>query len=175
MKKWTLITATTIAALAIGISLFIGYYHQAAAQTSEASYVSGKKCKLCHAKVFTAQAETAHAKTFEILVDLGEDKNPKCFQCHTTGYEKPGGFTDAQATADLGGTTCQACHGPGSAHVESGLTKEQRKATISMPTKDTCVKCHTGHIPHIDIGNKESIYLKKKIEKLQNRVKELGG
>lgn len=176
MKKWTFITSAIIAVLAIGISLFIGYYHQAVAQNSDSSYISGKKCKSCHAKIFTSQAETSHAKSFDILVDLGEDKNTKCIPCHTTGYGKPGGFTDAQATADLAGITCQTCHGPGSNHVKSGLTKEQRKATISVPTVYTCTKCHNVHKDfHTDLGNKELIYLKKKVGKLQNRIKELGG
>lgn len=148
---------------------------QASEATQSASYVPGSKCKACHLKQFKAQAETAHAKSFENLIDAGEEKNADCYKCHTTGHGEPGGFVDTATTPDLVGTTCQACHGPGSEHIAHGLSKEQRRETIQKPPKDVCTKCHKTHEAHPDIGAKSLPSLKKKLEGIQNRIKALEG
>lgn len=163
-----------IAVLAIGILLVVDR-RKAEAETSDATYVPGKKCKTCHVKTFKAQAETPHAKSLENLTDAGEETNPECLPCHTTGYGESGGFTDAESTPGLAGTTCQACHGPGGAHVEKGLSKEQRREKIEKTPKDACTKCHKTHEEHPDIGAKALPSLKKKLERIQSRIKELEG
>ena len=163
-----------VAVLAIGFSLVVGR-RGAEAETSDATYVPGSKCKTCHIKTFKAQAETPHARSLENLTDAGEETNPECLPCHTTGYGKTGGFVDAASTSDLAGTTCQACHGPGSAHIEKGLSKEERRQKIEKTPKDACTKCHKTHEDHPDIGNKALPSLKKELERLQSRIKELGG
>ena len=160
--------------LAVGLSLVIGR-HGAIAGASDATYVPGKKCRSCHPKKFKAQAKTPHAMSFENLTDAGEETNPECLPCHTTGHGKPGGFVDAESTKGLAGTTCQACHGTGSAHIEKGLNKEQRRQTIEKTPKDVCTGCHKTHEAHPDIGAKSLPSLKKKSERVQSRIKELGG
>jgi hypothetical protein len=80
------------------------------------------------------------AKTFEVLkpgvnaeaktklkFDPQKDytKDAKCLACHTTGFNLPGGYkipkegdSAAAAQAKLNeGTTCEACHGPGSKYL----------------------------------------------------------
>ena len=173
MKKIAVAVAIT-ALLVTCLSLVVGR-RGVAAGTSDATYVPGKKCKTCHMKEFKKHAETAHAKSLENLTDAGEEANPECLPCHVTGYGKPGGFTDAKSTPGLSGTTCQACHGPGSAHVEKGQSKEQRRETIEKTPGATCAKCHKPHEEHPDIGSKGLPSLKKQLEKLQNRIGELGG
>lgn len=173
MRKIT-VAIVVVGVLAISFSLVIGR-HGAMAGASEATYVPGKKCKTCHIKTFKAQSETPHAKSFENLTGAGEEGNAECLSCHTTGYGKPGGFVDAASTADLAGTTCQACHGPGSAHIEKGLSKEQRREAIQKTPKDACTKCHRNHEAHPDIGAKALPSLKKELERVQSRIKELGG
>jgi hypothetical protein len=173
MKKIALAIAI-FAVLAIGLSLVISR-RGAMAGTSDATYVENKKCKACHIKKFKAQAETPHAMSFDNLKDAGEETNPECLPCHTTGYGKSGGFVDVASTKDLAGTTCQACHGPGSAHIEKGLSKEQRRSLIQKTPKDACTKCHKTHEAHPDIGNKALPSLKKKLGRVQSRIDELGG
>jgi hypothetical protein len=158
----------------IGVSLLVDIY-SGTARAADRTYVPGKKCKTCHIKTFKAQAETPHAKSYENLTDAGEATNPDCLPCHTTGYGKPGGFVDVESTEDLAGTTCQGCHGPGSAHIEKGLSKEQRRETIEKTPKDACTKCHKTHEAHPDIGAKSLPSLKKAMERLQARISELGG
>jgi len=173
MKKVAM--AIVIAAvLSIGLSIVVGRYG-AEAETSDATYVPGKKCKTCHIKTYKAQSKTPHAMSLDNLKDAGEETNPECLSCHTTGYGKPGGFVDAESTAGLAGTTCQGCHGPGSAHIEKGLSKEQRRQTIEKTPKDACTKCHKTHEPHPDIGAKSLPSLKKELERIQSRIDELEG
>jgi len=172
--KRIVIAIVIVAVMAVGFSLVISR-HGAIAGASDATYIPGSKCKTCHLKQFKAHAETPHAKSFEKLTDAGEDKNPECLKCHTTGYGQPGGFADIISTEDLAGTTCQACHGPGSAHIAHGLSKEQRKQTIEGTPKDACTKCHKIHEAHPDIGAKALPSLKKELERIQGRIKQLGG
>jgi hypothetical protein len=118
----------------IGISVLTGL-NGGTAKAADATYVPGSKCKTCHIKVYKAQSETPHAKSLENLIDAGEETNAECLPCHSTGHGQPGGFVDAASTKDLAGTTCQACHGPGSAHIEKGLSKEQRRRISRRPRR----------------------------------------
>jgi len=92
-------------------------------------YISDKKCYFCHKQEAKTHTNSAHANSFKSLVDNGQDNNPKCLPCHTTGYGKPGGFVDAKSTPDISNVGCQACHGPGSFHIENG--HEQRVTTTN--------------------------------------------
>lgn len=57
-----------------------------------------------------------------------------CAKCHSPGM---GGAGTPDYTV-----SCEACHGPGSAHV-AATTNEQKKATMVLPSSETCLKCHT--------------------------------
>lgn len=92
---------------------------------------------MCHLKQYKSWEKTKMAKTFEVLkpgvraeaktklkFDPKKDytKDTKCLPCHTTGYGLPGGYKIPKegdsASIKLAklneGTTCEACHGPGS-------------------------------------------------------------
>lgn len=56
-----------------------------------------------------------------------------CAQCHSPAM-------GAAGTPD-NTITCEACHGPGSVHV-AATTNDQKKATMPLPTSQTCLKCH---------------------------------
>lgn len=62
-----------------------------------------------------------------------------CFACHTTGYGQPGGFVDFEKTPNLANAGCEVCHGPGSAHVDSGGDPTRIKA---KPVMTECERCH---------------------------------
>ena len=82
----------------------------------------------------------------------GMTANSECIACHTTGFEK--GYNAAndsyQTTWAELGVGCEACHGPGAAHVE-----EQRNiaTATSSPSRyglfdaattlETCAPCHS--------------------------------
>jgi hypothetical protein len=122
------------------------------------TYIGARKCAACHFDQYTQWRTTKHAKTFELL-PAKYQTDAKCLKCHTTGFGKPGGFKTA-ADADLKGTGCEQCHGPGSAHAEvakpftSAKPNEQQAKAIRdsiwlMLPKNVCVECHSvqGHHP----------------------------
>ena len=92
-------------------------------------------CKMCHSDVAKDWSKTAHAKSFDLLVNTGQEKNAECLPCHSTGYGK-GGFVDEATTPGLKDTVCEACHGPGADH-NGDKTKIQR-----VPPATVCGGCH---------------------------------
>jgi hypothetical protein len=121
------------------------------------TYTGSKRCASCHFKQFMAWKKTNHSKSFELL-PAKYQKDPKCLKCHTTGYGEATGYKDGGAASVLAGTTCEACHGPGSKHEEvaqaygkAKLTPAQEKIVrdscwLVMPG-NVCIKCHVmqGH------------------------------
>ncbi len=140
--------------ISVFVFVAISKVNKVTAIPTNAKYVSEKKCYMCHKAIAKTHEKSKHALSFKCLLDNKQDKNPKCLQCHTTGYGKPGGFTDINSTPDMIGVGCQACHGPGSDHIEDGLTKDQRKEKIYIDANNECSKCHKIHQKHIDIKSK---------------------
>lgn len=115
-------------------------------------YVGVKQCASCHFEQFMKWKGTKHATSFDLLpAQYQTDAN--CLPCHTTGFGTPTGFQTAAASGDLKGTTCEACHGPGSKHAEIAkqfanqkLTPDQEKVVRDsiwkvMPN-NVCIDCH---------------------------------
>ncbi len=113
-----------------------------AAQGS-AHYVGQASCTQCHAEADTFWQKTSHAKAYKTLSDEFKEFNLDCVGCHVTGYNRPGGSTVTHVEG-LKNVQCEACHGPGSRHVESSGATEL--ITLS-PAPDTCRGCH--HTPHV--------------------------
>ena len=73
----------------------------------------------------------------------------RCFGCHTTASTTAAGFAASRA---IPGVTCEACHGPGRAHVnamERGADRTRAAGTILNPRRldasdsvDLCGACH---------------------------------
>jgi hypothetical protein len=83
-----------------------------------------------------------------------EVKPFSCGSCHTTGYNPAGTAFETRAPGIEGdfaqfNVTCEACHGPGQAHAESG-----NPADITIDTSPAlCGQCHTrGSDPNIIIA-----------------------
>lgn len=98
-------------------------------------YGGVENCKMCHPDIATDWAKTSHARSYELLVNVGKEKTPECLPCHTTGYGK-GGFVDAATSPELKGTTCEACHGPGADHMGD------KAKIIRSPSGKVCSSCH---------------------------------
>jgi|GEM_PF-2696188 len=79
-------------------------------------YVGKNTCAACHYSKYRIWRKDKHALGFEILPKKYRQE-PKCLICHTTGYGDPTGYKGA-STPQLAGTTCEACHGPGSEHAK---------------------------------------------------------
>jgi len=80
---------------------------------------------------------------------LSENEAGNCFACHSTGGVAGGKINLATMTS---GVRCEACHGPGGAHVVAIKTGESGRKLIFNPgrlsgdelTQEFCASCHRG-------------------------------
>ncbi len=139
-----------IITLIFGIIGFTFTTVQASEKTeTKAVYVGDneKTCKVCHAEQVKTFTTLKKAKAFSLLKE-DEKKNASCVKCHVTGYGEEGGFVSLENTPKLINVQCEACHGPASLHLKVSITdKEKRKATVKMPKKADCEKCHNKESP----------------------------
>jgi len=149
----------------------------AASAAAENAYVGAKRCRPCHLKQYTTWEKTRMAQSFDLLkpgVKTAEKKaagldpsadyttDATCLACHTTGYQKPGGFKSLAETPDLVGVQCESCHGPGSAYLANDKMSLQNKdykladvvaAGLVVPKAATCVSgCHNEKSPFAPHG-----------------------
>jgi hypothetical protein len=119
------------------------------------TYVGISKCKMCHkgaakGEVFEKWEKSPHANAFAVLKAKGEDKNPKCLECHVTGFNA-GGYKVGDATAvNFEGVQCECCHGPGSAYKSLSIMKDKKQALANglvEPNEALCKKCHNPKSP----------------------------
>ena len=85
---------------------------------ADQTYTGTKACTACHFKQFMAWKKTKHATDAFAKLPAKYKTDATCLTCHSTGYGAASGFKDEASTPNLAGTTCEACHGPGSKHVE---------------------------------------------------------
>jgi len=122
------------------------------APPADQQYIGTKQCAACHFEQFMKWKTTKHATSFDLL-PAQYQTDAKCLPCHTTGFGTATGFTTAAASADLKGTSCEACHGPGSKHAEIAkqfanqkLSAEQEKTVRDSIWKvqpgNVCIRCH---------------------------------
>lgn len=127
------------------------------------TYTGAKQCSSCHFKQYMSWKKTKHGLK-EAWAKMPEKyhADAECVKCHTTGFGQATGFKDAASSENLIGTTCEACHGPGSKHAEvckaysekKKLSPEEEKIVRDSIYKvlphSVCVRCHAvlGHKEH---------------------------
>jgi peroxiredoxin len=105
---------------------------------SAAAYVGSEACQSCHVDEHARWLAQGHAKALATLEAKGKAGDAECLRCHTTGFEKPGGFQAAGGPQPaLAGVGCESCHGPGGDHVGEGA---RRQGTI-LKLSDKCGSC----------------------------------
>lgn len=129
--------------IVFAVALLWSQYGIEAASQGQTTYVGSDQCKSCHEKEFGSfknNAKKAHSyKSIAVMKKgLTDAEFEKCFECHTTGYKKPGGFRSEKETPQLKDAGCEVCHGPGSLHAETGDPKDIKG---KLTTKD-CETCH---------------------------------
>ena len=110
----------------------------------EKRFVGSIACKDCHEQEYENFIQfSKKSKSFKSIKKMEKKLSPKeyesCFECHTTGYGKPGGFVSETETPELKDAGCEVCHGPGSAHVES---EDPDDIEIDI-TMENCNTCHS--------------------------------
>jgi 2',3'-cyclic-nucleotide 2'-phosphodiesterase (5'-nucleotidase family) len=110
----------------------------AAAAPGQGVYAGVSRCASCHAKAHEVWAASSHAIAYETLVRAGHALDSGCVGCHTTGFQRPGGFQRPAQVGFLKEVQCEACHGPASAHAKN--PKGERIVAVG---EATCRGCHT--------------------------------
>jgi predicted CXXCH cytochrome family protein len=105
----------------------------------EKPYSGAVACKACHQEAYDMWATTTsrHANAFATLKKTGQQSDPECVSCHTTGAMQRGGFTNTKDTPDLINVQCEACHGGGTSHAAKPI------AGFGAVSEDLCRSCHT--------------------------------
>jgi hypothetical protein len=139
------------------------------AKAPQGQYKGAKMCMLCHFEVHGDWKQDQHALAFEDLPTKYE-KDGECLKCHATGYGQPTGYggPEMASSALLQGVTCEACHGPGSEHIDVSKKfvgtepNEQELASIKgsihrMLPGNVCLDCHIqkAHKPHPEFDREE--------------------
>ncbi|SPF38212.1 Cytochrome c family protein [Syntrophobacter sp. SbD1] len=119
-----------------------GQAGQAKSETQK-TYVGSEKCQSCHEKEYDRfRKYSRKTQSFDHIAlmkkGLTEEEYRNCMECHTTGFGKPGGFSSEKETPLLKEVGCEACHGPGSLHVESS----DRKDIKNDVSEQDCAVCH---------------------------------
>ena len=137
MGAWMVVLRFCLAGASVGF-----LPHEVRGEDIQKTYVGSKTCQECHEEEY--QNFRAYAKksdSFESITKMKKgltDQEIKgCYECHTTGYGKPGGFTSEQKTPHLKNAGCEVCHGPGSVHCETG-EYEDIKARLTQKDCETC-------------------------------------
>jgi hypothetical protein len=107
------------------------------------TYVGSKACEECHTEEYESfRTYAKKAQSYEKLKimrkGLTDDEFHGCFECHTTGHGKPGGFRSEEETPELKNAGCEVCHGPGSLH----CTTESPGDIVGSLTPEDCERCH---------------------------------
>ncbi|QDU62336.1 Perchlorate reductase subunit gamma precursor [Planctomycetes bacterium Pan216] len=110
-------------------------------------FVGAERCGKCHTKAYDHWKKMGHAHALETLtkaVPAGQDYNPECVSCHTTGYGYESGFVSIDITPKLGGNQCENCHGAGKLHSDHPKDPkyhaDMRLSRFTVEAK--CIKCH---------------------------------
>ncbi|GAB7079035.1 cytochrome c family protein [Megalodesulfovibrio paquesii] len=106
-------------------------------------YIGSKACADCHAEQYDRFMEhSKKARSWKSVELMRPKLKPAelqgCYDCHTTGHGKPGGFVSYEQTPQLADVGCETCHGPGSAHAETGDTS----LITRTPAIESCKTCH---------------------------------
>ncbi|MDH5476707.1 MAG: cytochrome c family protein [Nitrospinota bacterium] len=137
-------------------------------QADAPQFVGNEGCN-CHKTELKDWSESTHGlaldqlfaskrsrKQNKAMKDLGldykkdYDQDEKCLECHTTGFNQPGGYSLQNTKEDLKGVGCESCHGAGSKYrvlhkeKDETFTKEEAAALgeVYPPTEEMCRKCH---------------------------------
>jgi hypothetical protein len=118
------------------------------------TYTGVKACASCHFKQYMVWKKDKHSKEAWEKVPEKYRTDATCLPCHATGYGQETGFKDAASTPNLTGTTCEACHGPGSEHekvakkskdkkkLDPDEEKEVRDSIYKFLPYNVCATCH---------------------------------
>lgn len=100
-------------------------------------YAGVSSCKMCHEDAYKVWEKGRHAGAFATLRKMGQEADPECIRCHTTGAMQRGGFVNHKDTPELINVQCESCHGAGASHAEKPAPG------YGAVSEELCRSCHT--------------------------------
>jgi hypothetical protein len=110
------------------------------AEPGRAHFSGDASCVRCHKAAARFCKRTAHAHAWQTLEAVGKTGHGDCVSCHVTGYGEVGGAS-LGFSKGLERVQCEACHGPGSIHVEKRGLEKPLALSTSTP-ESVCTHCH---------------------------------
>ncbi|MBI5427699.1 MAG: hypothetical protein HZA02_05385 [Nitrospinae bacterium] len=111
-------------------------------------YASEKTCMACHQAAHQTWSQSRHSGAYSTLVRVNKAFDPECLACHTTGFDRPGGFISETDTPGLENVQCEVCHGPGLEHAQSP------KPGFGAQARQACKQCHVkNHSPRFNFDD----------------------
>ncbi len=108
-------------------------------------YATQKTCQNCHPEAHKTWVGSQHSRAYETLKRVNKSFDPECLICHTTGFNKEGGFLSEMDTPELKNVQCEMCHGPQLEHSKAPTGGFAKKANTA------CKQCHIKkHSPKFD-------------------------
>ena len=110
----------------------------------QAEHVGSEACHSCHSAEFATWSSGRHAHAGDTLTEADKAADSDCLACHTTGFDRSGGFPPSAVLADqpdLGRVGCESCHGPGGDHIEP----DSQKIGSIVSLGDKCDSCVIEH------------------------------
>lgn len=83
------------------------------------TYVGSYACRICHKTVYDHWSKTSHGMSYNTLVKSGQQYDPECVRCHTTGHGYISGFVNYEKHRNLTDVGCESCHRAGSDHIKN--------------------------------------------------------
>lgn len=103
-----------------------------------ARFAGVSTCRACHDKQYSQWITTSHGSAFKTLLKQHRQYNPDCVSCHVTGFEQKTGYAFGDMQSPMINVQCEACHGPGAAHVAAAGNSPM----LRQPTDHLCKTCH---------------------------------
>ncbi|MCO4744600.1 MAG: hypothetical protein KC912_07425 [Proteobacteria bacterium] len=103
-------------------------------------FVGADACQSCHTEQHTQWRRTSHARAYKGLVDVDRAMDPECYSCHVTGADSEHGPREPMLVGPFRDVQCEACHGPGRAHIAAPATVRM----VKSPDESLCITCHDG-------------------------------
>lgn len=103
---------------------------------SRGGYVGGQRCADCHTDVAMQHSSSAHGRPSKAILATPFAASTQCMGCHVTAPYFDGGWKGPKDDSDMAGVSCEACHGPGEAHVR---TQSKDYGHVGF---ERCVECH---------------------------------
>lgn len=102
--------------------------------SEDEEFLGDRACKSCHEAAWAVYEKSGHMQAYTTLRLKGQNFEPECLSCHTTGYQYKNGYAEDPPTNHLINVQCEACHGYGTEHARDGRWAAQ--------ARESCVICH---------------------------------